>query len=223
MCSMTELTDADGAGDHLEETLDEIDVRQIDKPLRHPLIFKRFAELAVGGSFILVNNHDPKHLRQEFERDHPGAYEWTYLDTDGDRRLFRIRIARRTATDVPQVLGNTHDLLKKEPSNPDIAATLGGAIWKLASSQRQLDSNIIRLAAHDRIHPHNGPEQDVLLHVLSGSGQVISEGGASDLTEGSLAWLPRRSRRSIIAGADGLSYLSVHTRRPGLSIATLGD
>jgi uncharacterized protein (DUF2249 family)/quercetin dioxygenase-like cupin family protein len=217
---MTETTDAADPTSRRMSTDAEIDVRQIEKPMRHPLIFKRFDELPVDGSFILVNNHDPKHLRQEFERDHPGAYDWTYLDTRGDRRLFRIRIGRRTATDVPRVLGNTRELLAGETLDPEGASTLGGAVWKLESRQRQLDSNVIRLGSHDRIHPHNGPDQDVLLHILAGSGQVVSEGGTAELTEGSLIWLPQRSRRSIIAGPDGLSYLSVHVRRPGLSIAS---
>lgn len=223
MRSMTEHTDVADSSGPFKPTEDEVDVRQIEKPMRHPLIFKRFDELAVGGSFILVNNHDPKHLRQEFERDHPGTYDWTYLDTGADRRLFRIRIGRRTATDVPRVLGNTRDLLTGATPDPEVAITLGGAVWKLESRQRQLDSNVIRLGSHDRIHPHNGPDQDVLLHILAGSGQVVSEGGTADLDEGCLTWLPRRSRRSIIAGPDGLSYLSVHVRRPGLSIASSND
>jgi len=37
-----------------------------------------------------------------------------------------------------------------------------------------------------------------------------------------LVWLPRRSRRAIEAGAQGLSYLTVHRKRPGLSIAGTG-
>lgn len=192
-------------------------MRAVAKPLRHPLIFARFDELAVGESFILVNSHDPKHLRQEFDRDHPDTYDWTYLET-GDRQLFRILITRRTATDLPQALGNTRDLVAQGGPDPGDIAALGGAVWKLESNQRQLDSNVIRLAPHGRIEPHMGPEQDVLLHILEGSGQVVSEGGTCELTVGSLAWLPRRSHRSIIADSEGLSYLSVHTRRPGLSI-----
>lgn len=203
----------------MADLTDEIDVREVPKPQRHPLIFTRFNQLGVGESFVLVNSHDPKHLRQEFDRDHPGTYDWDYLET-GDRQLFRIRITRRTATDLPRVLGNTLDLVGSEA--PDAPDAVGGAVWKLESSQRQLDSNVIRLGAEDRIDAHFGPEQDVLLHVLAGSGQLTIEGGTCDLTVGSLAWLPRRSHRSIIAGPEGLSYLSVHIRRPGLMITQPG-
>lgn len=214
---MSTPTNVDSSRDSGQPASDEVDVRTVPKPLRHPLIFAHFDELAVGESFILVNNHDPKHLRQEFDRDHPGTYDWTYLET-GDRQLFRIRITRRTATDVPQVLGNTRDLVGGGTPDPDAQASLEGAVWKLESHQRQLDSNVIRLGPNDHIQSHQGPDQDVLLHILSGSGQLDSDAGTTDLAIGSLAWLPRRSRRSILAGADGLSYLSVHTRRPGLAI-----
>jgi quercetin dioxygenase-like cupin family protein len=118
-------------------------------------------------------------------------------------------------TDLPQVLGNTQDLVSGTPEGQDV-----GAVWKLTSSTRQLDSNVVRIQPDGQIHPHTGPDQDVLLHVLAGSGRITFEDGEADLVVGSLAWLPRRSQRSILAGPEGLSYLSVHTRRPGLSIGS---
>ena len=41
----------------------ELDVRSMRKPDKHPAIFQAFDALAVGESFVLVNNHDPRHLR----------------------------------------------------------------------------------------------------------------------------------------------------------------
>ena len=79
---------------------DEFDVRQIPKSQRHPMIFARFDALAVGESFVLVNSHDPIHLREEFARDRPGAYEWRYLQGSQSDRLWRIRIVRITEGDV---------------------------------------------------------------------------------------------------------------------------
>ncbi|MGV4983631.1 hypothetical protein ACVB8X_18295 [Streptomyces sp. NRAIS4] len=38
------------------------------------------------------------------------------------------------------------------------------------------------------------------------------------LTEGALAWLPYGAPRSITAGEDGLTYVTVHRRRPGMRI-----
>ncbi|MGH3125169.1 MAG: DUF2249 domain-containing protein [Streptosporangiaceae bacterium] len=49
----------------------ELDVRPLPKPDKHPAIFGAYEALAAGESFILVNNHDPRHLRDEFDADHP--------------------------------------------------------------------------------------------------------------------------------------------------------
>lgn len=207
----------------------ELDVREIAKPQRHPLIFRRFDALAVGESFVLVNGHDPLHLREEFEREHPGAYDWQYL-TSGERvesgpspRLWRIRITRRTASDLPRVLGDTVTLLGSADGAPAAPAdAVAGAVWTLQPSQRQLDANVIRLAALASIQRHIGPDLDVLLHVLDGAGELVTETGVVGLSPGALVWLPRRSERSIAAGPDGLSYLSVHTRRPALTVGSPG-
>ena len=75
---------------------DELDVRQIPKSQRHPMIFARFDALAAGESFVRVNSHDPIHLREEFARDRPGAYDWRYLEGSQADRLWRIRIVRIT-------------------------------------------------------------------------------------------------------------------------------
>jgi len=69
-----------------------IDVRQIARGGRHPRVFARYARLAPGEAFVLVNSHDPKPLRREFEAMHPGAFSWDYLQTGPDE--WRVRIGR---------------------------------------------------------------------------------------------------------------------------------
>lgn len=197
---------------HAAEDADELDVREVAKAQRHPLIFTRFDSLAVGESFVLVNSHDPKHLHQEFDRDHPGAYDWAYLPT-ATSRLYRIRITRRIAADLPRVVADTNAL----HAEPDADA---GAVWRLEPAGRQLDANVIRIAADGQIEAHLGPDLDVLLHILAGSGQIVTATDPIHVQAGGLVWLPRRSRRAILAGPDGLTYLSVHPRRPALTIAT---
>ena len=58
----------------------ELDVRPLPKPDKHPRIFQLFGALAVSESFVLVNNHDPRHLRREFETEYPAGFGWDYLD-----------------------------------------------------------------------------------------------------------------------------------------------
>ena len=94
-----------------------------------------------------------------------------------------------------------------------------GVLWKLAEPGRQLDANLVHLAPGEHIAAHAEPDLDVLVLVVSGSGTLGS--GSDDplpLGEGALGWLPRGSTREIRAGADGLDYLTVHTRRPGMQI-----
>lgn len=185
----------------------ELDVRPLRKPDKHPAIFKAYDALAVGQSFVLVNDHDPRHLRDEFDIDHPGGYRWDYLDKGPD--AWRVRIGKLASTPLPRILRDTS---ATSDSDPDAA----GAVWKLRMRQRDLDANIIRLRPGSSIDTHTGPDLDVLLFVLDGSGRITSELDSLDLHAGTLVWLPRRSRRQLTAGPQGLRYLTVHQRRQSL-------
>src|SRR5215831_10947718 len=77
-------------GDH------ELDVRPLRKPDKHPAIFQAYAAVPPGEALVLVNDHDPRHLRDEFEVEHPGGYAWDYLATD--RGAWRIRITKLAST-----------------------------------------------------------------------------------------------------------------------------
>ena len=190
-------------GDH------ELDVRPLRKPDKHPAIFQAYAAVPPGESLVLVNDHDPRHLHDEFEVEHPGGYAWDYLARD--RGAWRIRITKLASTPLPRVLADTGAL-------STAAADATGVIWKLQMRERDLDSNVIALAPAATIEAHAGPDVDVLIHVLSGSGQLCTELGTLELRPGSLTWLPRRSRRQFTAGPDGLKYLTVHQRRQALTL-----
>ncbi|KXP01386.1 DUF2249 domain-containing protein [Tsukamurella pseudospumae] len=191
-----------------------LDVREIPKSERHPKIFGIFDALDVGEAIILVNDHDPRHLRDEFEQKLPSAYEWEYLVRE--RRDYRVRIGKILAAPAPRIVGNTSALTESAVERADVA-------WKLDTDGRGLDSNLIRLGAGGVIGAHQGSEVDVLVHVLRGSGTVGTATGTVDVAAGDLLWLPRRSERAISAGPDGLDYLTVHTHRTSsLTIEPLG-
>jgi uncharacterized protein (DUF2249 family) len=79
------------AGEQVEQPT-VIDVRRIARGGRHPRVFARYARLAPGEAFILVNSHDPKPLRREFEAIHRGAFSWDYLQAGPEE--WRVRIGR---------------------------------------------------------------------------------------------------------------------------------
>ena len=80
----------------------ELDVRPLPKPDKHPRIFELFGALAVGESFVLVNNHDPKHLRREFETEHPSGFGWDYLDRGPT--AWPLRSTKLSTTTLPHLL-----------------------------------------------------------------------------------------------------------------------
>ena len=185
-----------------------LDVRGMRKPDKHPAIFRTYAELPVGGAFTLVNDHDPKHLRDEFEEEYGGGYGWEYLEREP--RNWRIRITKAAAAPLPRVLADT--------AAADAEADATGALWRLRSRERDLDSQIVELRPEGAIEAHTGPDFDMLVHVLAGSGCVNTELGTVGLKTGAVLWLPRRSRRGFTAGPEGMRYLSVHRRRRGLPV-----
>jgi uncharacterized protein (DUF2249 family) len=81
-------------------SVQELDVRTIPRPERHPQIFARFGALGPAESFVLINSHDPKHLRQEFETEQPGAFSWEYLERGP---VWRVRIGRVNSAPAPQI------------------------------------------------------------------------------------------------------------------------
>lgn len=191
----------------------ELDVRGMRKPDKHPTIFNAYAALRPDEAFVLINDHDPRRLHEEFEADHAGSYDWEYLHCE--KRDWRIRITKLTSTPLPRVLVDA-DIVAEQSETADAV----GAVWRLEARERDLDSNIIALPPGRGIDAHFGPDLDVLIHILAGGGTLGAERGAIDLAPGQLLWLPRRSRRQFTAGPEGLRYLTVHQRRQALVLDT---
>jgi quercetin dioxygenase-like cupin family protein len=115
-------------------------------------------------------------------------------------------------TSDPHLLADLSWCLAQAPAGQ------AGALWRLAESPRQLDANLIRLAPLAQVESHTEGDLDVLLLVVEGSGALRTDHDVVALAEQSLIWLPRGSRRSLIAGPNGLAYVTVHQKRPGMGI-----
>jgi uncharacterized protein (DUF2249 family)/quercetin dioxygenase-like cupin family protein len=192
----------------------EIDVRDVAPPQRHPRVFDAYDQLAVGESLTVINDHEPRGLRNEFDREFAGSFGWEQL-TPIDQE-YRVRITKLASTALPRVVADTTALLTAEPAP-------GGSIWQLEPGARDLDSNIIALPAGDEIGLHAGPNLDVLILVLQGSGQLQTELNVIELQQGALVWLPRNAQRRFIAGPEGIQYFTVHHRKPTLNITAKPD
>lgn len=70
----------------------DLDVRPFAPAHRHHLIFEAYEGLVPGKGFVLLNDHDPKPLRYQFEAEHPGQFTWDYLEAGP--AVWRVRIGR---------------------------------------------------------------------------------------------------------------------------------
>lgn len=113
---------------------------------------------------------------------------------------------------IPRVLAVLDELLATA------APEQRGALWRLADQGRDLDANLVRLPPGAEVGEHQEDVLDVLLVVVAGTGRVVMGEEFLELAPTTVVRLPRTSRRALVAGPDGLAYLTVHRRRPGLTI-----
>ena len=75
---------------------EELDLREVERFQRHPLVFAKFDALEVGESFVLINDHDPVPLRGQMEAMRPHQLSWEYIVRGPG--IFRIRVSRIAPT-----------------------------------------------------------------------------------------------------------------------------
>ncbi len=59
-------------------------------------IIQKWLDLSVGDYFVLLNDHNPVRMREQFAAQWPGAFDWRYLQQGPDE--FRIKITKLKAT-----------------------------------------------------------------------------------------------------------------------------
>jgi quercetin dioxygenase-like cupin family protein len=91
----------------------------------------------------------------------------------------------------------------------------GGPVWGAASED--LNATKLVWAAGEGPAEHVA-DRDVLYAVLEGSVTLTVGGTASELGAGEVVIVDKGADRSLVAGADGVAYLTAHLRRGGLQI-----
>ncbi len=69
-----------------------LDVRRLPPAQRHALIFQTCGKLPVGEAVVLINDHDPKPLRYQFDAESPGQFGFSYLEAGP--QVWRVEIKR---------------------------------------------------------------------------------------------------------------------------------
>jgi quercetin dioxygenase-like cupin family protein len=82
-----------------------------------------------------------------------------------------------------------------------------------------LNVNVVSWPSAEGVAAHVNSERDVLIVVVDGSVTVTIDGSHQDLPAGHAILIPSGARRSILAGASGARYLSIHRRRDGLALS----
>ena len=96
---------------------EELDMRVLIPIERHRTLIQLFKELAVGDSFVFINDHDPIPLFYEFRSIYGDVVGWEYLNRGG--REWKVKVTRTDAsqgrefTDISTLL----DLRKAEETN----------------------------------------------------------------------------------------------------------
>ena len=64
----------------MEKKIETLDLRSMPPFERHEKIFHVWETLKHGETLKIINDHDPKPLRYQFEAEYKGKYEWEYKE-----------------------------------------------------------------------------------------------------------------------------------------------
>jgi quercetin dioxygenase-like cupin family protein len=92
----------------------------------------------------------------------------------------------------------------------------GGPVWGAASAD--LNATLLEWPAGEGPPEHVNDERDVLYVVVAGSAQLLVGGELRELSAGEATIVDKGARRALVAGPDGVRYLTAHTRRGGLEL-----
>jgi quercetin dioxygenase-like cupin family protein len=92
----------------------------------------------------------------------------------------------------------------------------GGPVWGTASTD--LNATLLEWPPGEGPAEHVNEERDVLYVVLGGSATLTVDGEPRRLGAGEATIVEKGARRALVAGPDGVRYLTAHTRRGGLEL-----
>jgi mannose-6-phosphate isomerase-like protein (cupin superfamily) len=92
----------------------------------------------------------------------------------------------------------------------------GGPVWGAASAD--LNATLLEWPAGEGPPDHVNEERDVLYVVVMGTALLTVDGEPTKLTVGEATIVDKGARRALVAGPEGVRYLTAHTRRGGLEL-----
>lgn len=95
-------------------------------------------------------------------------------------------------------------------------AAAGGPVWGAASAD--LNATLLEWPAGKGPAEHVNESRDVLYVALSGSATLTVDDEPRELVAGEATIVDKGARRALVAGPDGVRYLTAHVRRGGLQL-----
>ena len=96
---------------------------------------------------------------------------------------------------------------------------VGGPVWGAASAD--LNATLLEWRPGEGPPEYVNEQLDVLYVVVSGSATLTVDGERHQLATGEATIVGKGARRALVAGPEGVRYLTAHTRRGGLEIKRL--
>jgi quercetin dioxygenase-like cupin family protein len=91
-----------------------------------------------------------------------------------------------------------------------------GPVWGVESDD--LNATILAWPAGEGPPEHVNDSRDVLYVGLEGSASLVVDGKEQQLAPGVALIVPKGARRGLVAGGEGVRYLTAHVRRGPLQI-----
>lgn len=92
----------------------------------------------------------------------------------------------------------------------------GGPVWGAESAD--LNATLLEWPAGEGPSEHVNESLDVLYVVIAGSATLTVDGAPRDLEPGDATIVDKGARRALVAGPEGVRYLTSHKRRGGLQL-----
>lgn len=92
----------------------------------------------------------------------------------------------------------------------------GGPVWGAESAD--LNATLLEWPAGEGPPEHVNESLDVLYVVAAGSATLTVDGEPRDLEAGEATIVDKGARRRLVAGPDGVRYLTAHVRRGALQL-----
>ncbi|EOR96453.1 Nitric oxide-dependent regulator DnrN or NorA [Arcticibacter svalbardensis MN12-7] len=102
------------------EIVEILNVTEIEPRFRHPLIFDQFDALALGESFIIQIDHDPKPLYYQLIAERGKIFTWEYLMSGPE--LYQVKISKNDSEQKEETIG---EIVAKDYRKAQVFKKLG--------------------------------------------------------------------------------------------------